>query len=117
VIKQIVVRRYKNSGQFEKDANRQLDNGYEIIEVNGQRPKVAIVKTTLHTVLTLGIGLTVGGRAHEADPVLVTYKFSGVIPEKVRRLSRRDNMSQSAQIIALLLIVGVSMALAILVLH
>lgn len=114
---QIMVRRYKNSSQFEKDANRQYDRGYEIAEVNGQRPNVAILKTTIHTAMTGLVGLAIGGRAHKNDPILVTYRFSGVIPEKASNPSRRERMGQPAQLIVLTLIIIVFVGLAVAVVH
>ncbi len=114
--KSILVRRYKNSGRFEKDANHQFDMGYEIIEVNGQRPSTAIVRGTLGFAMTGGLGFLIGGRAHKKDPILVTYRYAGPI-EAVTKLSRRARMSQPAQVLVFVLIVVLFAGLAYATLH
>jgi hypothetical protein len=108
----ILVKSYKDGSAFQRDANRQGARGYEIIEVNGQKQRVAIGRTAMNTLFTGGMGLLIGGRAHKGARVMVTYQYAG----KEFAGSRRGAYLRS-QLPALILILGTLIALAIYILH
>lgn len=83
----VEIRMYKGHTAFQKDANRMVERGYEITEVNGERPNVAIGKTLVHTLFTGGIGLAIGGRAHKRGQIMVTYRMPQPSPTNQTNVS------------------------------
>lgn len=108
----IVVKQYRDSGAFQQDALRQGARGYEIIEVNGQQQRVAITRTAINTLLTGGMGLVIGGRAHKGNTVMVTYQYAG---KEYARIRRGGYLLRILPV--LLLIAVVTGGLIVLVLH
>lgn len=82
----VIVKQYKDSRAFQRDALRQGARGYQIIEVNGQQQRVAITRTAINTMLTGGMGLLIGGRAHKGARVMVTYQYAGKEYAQARRI-------------------------------
>ncbi len=70
---EIKVKEYKNSKDFEKDANKMLKAGWEMKEEGQKKGTVAVGTTVRNAILTGGIGLLLGGRAHTSDKIRVTW--------------------------------------------
>lgn len=80
-----VIKQYKHARAFGRDALRWGAKGYEISQVNGQHQQVAITRTAINTLLTGGVGLVIGGRAHKGAQVLVTYRYVGAAHARASR--------------------------------
>ncbi len=70
---QIKVKEYKNAKEFDKDAQRMLKDGWELKDEDLKKGTVAVGTTVRNAILTGGIGLLLGGRAHTSDKIRVTW--------------------------------------------
>lgn len=80
--REIKVKEYKNSKDFEKDAKKMLKAGLEPDDREQKKGTVAVGTTVRNALLTGGIGLLLGGRAHTQDKIVVTWRRGGEEPMK-----------------------------------
>lgn len=80
---EIKVREYKNAKDYEKDARKMLKDGWRAEEQDEKKGTVAVGTTVRNAILTGGIGLLLGGRAHTKDKIVVTWKRGGEDDTKV----------------------------------
>lgn len=69
----IKVKEYKNAKDFDKDAQKMLKDGWELKDEDLRKGTVAVGTTVRNAILTGGIGLLLGGRAHTKDKIRVTW--------------------------------------------
>jgi len=70
---QIKIKEYKKQEDFNKDAEKMMRDGWELKDEDLKKGTVAVGTTVRNAILTGGIGLLFGGRAHTADKIRVTW--------------------------------------------
>lgn len=70
---QIKIKEYKNAKEFDKDAQKMTKDGWELKDEARKEGTVAVGTTVRNAILTGGVGLLLGGRAHTKDKIRVTW--------------------------------------------
>lgn len=80
---ELKIREYKNAKEYEKDARKMLKDGWRAEDQGEKKGTVALGTTVRNALLTGGVGLLLGGRAHTRDKIRVTWKRGGEDEMKV----------------------------------